>query len=38
MNAKLTLDKATNCSSKPVRDELNLLPGDTLELETSEDV
>jgi AbrB family looped-hinge helix DNA binding protein len=38
MNAKLTLDKAGRIVlPKPVRDELNLLPGDTLELETSED-
>lgn len=36
MVAKLTLDKAGRIVlPKPLRDELNLSPGDTLELETS---
>ena len=36
MTAKLTLDKAGRIVlPKPVRDELNLCPGDVLELETS---
>ena len=37
MNVKLTLDKAGRIVlPKPVRDELSLSPGDTLELESSE--
>jgi AbrB family looped-hinge helix DNA binding protein len=36
MNTKLTIDKAGRIIlPKPVRDELNLSAGDTLELETS---
>ena len=39
MVAKLTLDKAGRVVlPKPLRDELNLSPGDTLELETSGDL
>lgn len=38
MNATLTLDKAGRIVlPKPVRDELQLGPGDSLELESSED-
>ncbi len=38
MNTKLTLDKAGRIVlPKPVRDEMELAPGDTLELESSED-
>jgi len=38
MNTKLTLDKAGRIVlPKPVRDEMELVPGDTLELESSED-
>lgn len=37
MNAKLILDKAGRIVlPKPVRDEMELIPGDTLELESSE--
>ncbi len=38
MNRKLTVDKAGRIVlPKPVRDEMELAPGDTLELESSED-
>jgi AbrB family looped-hinge helix DNA binding protein len=38
MNSKLTLDKAGRIVlPKPLRDEMELLPGDTLELESSEE-
>ncbi len=38
MNAKITLDKTGRIVlPKPLRDEMELLPGDTLELESSEE-
>jgi AbrB family looped-hinge helix DNA binding protein len=38
MNTRLTLDKTGRIVlPKPVREEMELLPGDTLELETSEE-